>query len=310
MGDDIYNPKEERRWRMYVIIGATGHIGGELSDILLRNGQKVRVIGRSMERLQPLAKRGAEAFAGDINDSQFLTRAFTGAQAVFTMVPPDPKTQNPAAHYEEAGKSMVKAIRSTGVRYVVNLSSLGADLPESTKLTKIFRDYEDLLNGLVTLNIVHLRCGFFMENLYSGIERIKKGIFGSDLRGDLKIPFIATRDIATEASKYLLKLDFSGIVTRELRGQRDLSMNEAASILGKAIGQPVLKYIQFSYEDTEKGMIGAGLSPAMARTLVDLARAINETMVYQKTLRTAESTTETSFERFAQTFVSMVKAAA
>ena len=79
---------------MYVITGATGNTGSVVAKQLLAQGQKVRAIGRNADRLQPLAKLGAEPFVADIRDAAALTRAFTEAQAVYVMIPPDMASQD------------------------------------------------------------------------------------------------------------------------------------------------------------------------------------------------------------------------
>ena len=73
---------------MYVIMGATGNIGSKLANILLDKGEKVKVIGRSAERLKPFVEHGAEAVVGDVSDVGFLTYVFKGADAVFALIPP------------------------------------------------------------------------------------------------------------------------------------------------------------------------------------------------------------------------------
>jgi len=38
---------------MVAVMGASGHIGGRISDLLLAAGEKVRALGRSAEKLSP-----------------------------------------------------------------------------------------------------------------------------------------------------------------------------------------------------------------------------------------------------------------
>jgi uncharacterized protein YbjT (DUF2867 family) len=292
---------------MYIITGATGHVGGRISDILLSTGQQIRVIGRSAERLEPLVKQGAEAFPGDMADPQFLTRAFTGGKAIFTMIPPNIKADNQREYQNKITESIVTAIKNADVRYVVNLSSIGAHLAEHTGPVLGLRDQEKRLNEIPGLNVVHIRAGYFMENLYGNIDMIRKGMLGTAMRGDMKVPFIATRDIASAAAKYLMYLDFSGSSVRELLGERDITLDEITKIIGKAIRNPRLKYVQFSYEDTVKALIGMGMSRDVAQSFVDLSRAANEGILYRGIRRRSESTTGTSFEEFAKTFATIIR---
>ena len=295
---------------MYVITGATGNVGGGIADILLSTGQQIRVIGRSAERLQPLVKRGAAAFPGDMADPQFLTRAFSGAKAVFTMIPPNLKAENLRENQNKITESIVTAIKNARITHVVNLSSIGANLPDHTGPVLGLRDQEERLNEIPGLNVVHIRAGYFMENLYGNVDMIKKGMFGTAMKGDLKVPFIATRDIASAAAKLLMYLDFTGSSVRELLGERDISLDEMAKIIGKAIRNPRLKYTQFSYDNTVKALIGMGMSRDVAQSFVDLSRAANEGILYRGIRRTPESTTGTSFEVFAKTFAAIIRRAA
>jgi uncharacterized protein YbjT (DUF2867 family) len=295
---------------MYVITGATGNVGGRIADILLSTSQQIRVIGRNPQRLDPLAKKGAEAFPGDMADPEFLTRAFTGAKGVFTMIPPNLKAENLREYQNKITESIVTAIKNAGVTHVVNLSSIGATLTEHTGPVLGLHDQEERLNQIPGLNVVHIRAGYFMENLYGNIDMIKKGMFGTAMRGDLKVPFIATRDIASAAAKFLMYLDFTGTSVRELLGERDISLDEIAKIIGKAIHTPKVKYSQFSYGNTIKALVGMGMSRDVARSFVDLSRAANEGILYRGIRRTPESTTGTSFEEFAKTFAAVIRKAA
>ena len=88
---------------MYVITGATGNTGSEVAKKLLAAGGQVRVVGRSAQRLGPLVKKGAEAFVADITDTGALTKAFSGANGVYAMIPPDVSAPDVLAHYQRVG---------------------------------------------------------------------------------------------------------------------------------------------------------------------------------------------------------------
>lgn len=288
---------------MYAITGATGNTGKKIAEALLARGKKVRVIGRTAERLRPLADKGAEPVVGSLDDAAFLTRAFTGVKAVYAMIPPNYAAPHFRAYQNKLGEAIATSIASAQVPYVVNLSSLGAHLPEKTGPIKGLYDMEQRLNKLERTHVLHLRPTYFMENLFWSMNLIKTmGMNGSPLKGDLLIPMIATRDIAAEAAERLFRLDFSGKSAKELFGQRDLTMVEATRILGKAIGKPELPYVQFPYEDAEKAMVGMGLSLDMARSFNELYRAFNEGTLKPTEARSESNTTPTSIEEFAKVF--------
>ena len=293
---------------MYVVTGATGNTGKIIAETLLAKEKKVRGIGRNAEHLQSLVKKGADTLVGSVTDGAAMLRAFQGAQAVYLLIPPNNAVENFRAYQNEVGKAYSSAIRQAGVPYIINLSSVGAHLSQGAGPISGLYDVEQQLKRIEGLNIVHLRAGFFMENLFFNLDLIRtQNIIGTPLRGDLLIPMIATRDIAQVAGQLLLSLGFSGQSTRELLGQRDISMQEATRIIGKAIGKEGLTYVQFPYEQAEQAMVGMGLSKDVAHSLIEMDRALNEECVRPLENRSPVNTTPTSFEQFAETFAEVYR---
>jgi uncharacterized protein YbjT (DUF2867 family) len=286
---------------MIAITGATGNIGSKITTDLLSKGQHVRCIARTVDQLQNFAAKGAEIAAISLDDTDALATALTGVDAIFAMIPPHYQAQDFRAYQNVIGESIASAIETAGVKYVVNLSSQGANLTEKTGPIKGLYDQEQRLNKMEDINFLHLRPTYFMENLLVNINMIKQmDIMGSAIRGDMKFPMIATQDIAKFSAERLLKKDFSGITVQDLLGQRDLSMSEAANIIGNKIAKPGLKYVQFSYEDTEKALVDMGFSVDVAKLFIEMSRAFNDGLL--DTPRTQENTTQTTFEEFAVTF--------
>jgi uncharacterized protein YbjT (DUF2867 family) len=284
---------------MYTILGATGNVGRKISDILIKKGQKVRLIARSIDRLRPFVGKQAEVFAGDATDTEFLVKAFTGSDAVFTILPRNIKAENGLSYADKIGASIARALTLARVKYVVNLSSVGAELPEGTGPIIGLHRQEERLNNIKGLNVLHLRAAFFMENQLMNIDLIKsRGVNGSAIRGDIRFPMIATKDIAAFAAERLMKCDFTGSSIRYLLGQRDLSMIDATELIGRKINNPALVYVMFPYNEAEKGLMSAGLSPDMSRLYVEMIKAFNDSRIIAK--RTPENTTPTSFEVFCE----------
>ena len=285
---------------MYVIIGATGNTGSVAADALLAKGEKVRVIGRSTERLERFTKKGAEAFVADAKDAAALTRAFTGARAVYVLIPPNPTAPDFRADQEAVSDALAAALDISGVTHTVVLSSLGAEHPSGTGPIAGLHSLEQKLNANPKLNTLYIRAGYFMENFFLGIAPLQKmGIFGGAIRGDLKISMIATRDIGAYAADALQKLDFTGKQTRDLLGQRDLSYNEAAPIIGKTIGKPTLSYSHFPGMLVKMAMGQMGLPSKTVDLILEMFEAINKGLVAAREPRTPQNTTPTTFETFA-----------
>jgi uncharacterized protein YbjT (DUF2867 family) len=290
---------------MYVITGATGNTGSVVAKQLLAQGQKVRAIGRNADRLQPLAKLGAEPFVADITDTATLTRAFSGAQAVYAMVPPDIRNPDVYAYEERVADALAQAIEKAEVKYAVVLSSIGADKPDKTGPVLGLYNLEKKLNRIASLSALFLRAGYFMENTLGQAGIIHGlGKAAGPLRPDLKVPMIATHDIGVFAANALLKLDFSGKQTRELLGQRDLDYNEVAAIIGKAINKPDLQYVALPDEQLKPALVQMGMSPNMADLLLEMSASLNSGYMKALEKRSAQNTTPTTYETFvAEEFV-------
>jgi uncharacterized protein YbjT (DUF2867 family) len=288
---------------MHVVLGATGHIGSRLARLLLERGEAVRIVGRKPDRMAFLQGRGAVPLMGSLEDADFLVRACTGARTLFSMIPPQPYARDLRSFQARVGAAIAAAVAATGITHVVNLSSLGAHLPEGTGPIAGLHEHEERLNALPGLNVLHLRAGYFMENLLLNIDLIKaNGINGSPIRGDLRIPVIATRDIADVAARSLATLDFRDIAIWELLGQRDLTMREMTRLLGRAVGLPALRYVEFSADETERAMVNTGVSRDVARLTCQMYQAFNDGRITSGLVRTSRNTTATRFEEFADVF--------
>lgn len=286
---------------MIAITGATGNIGAKIAENLIKRGEAVRCIARGREKLDALAAKGAEVAPLDLTDTDTLAEAFAGADAVFAMIPPNYGAADFRAYQNEVGESIAQAVDRAGVGAVVHLSSQGGHLPDKTGPIKGLYDQEQRLNRRKNVNVLHLRPTYFMENLFMSLDAIRsRNIMAGAIEADLKIPMIATADIAAYAAERLSKRDFSGHTVKDLLGQRDLSMNDAAEIIGEKIGKPDLQYVQVSYADMQNALVSMGASEDAAGLFAEMTRAFNDGLI--KTPRTAENTTETPFETFAEGF--------
>src|SRR6266404_6879831 len=282
---------------MYVILGATGNTGSIAANFLLSKGKKVRVVGRDSGRLQRFVDKGAEAFTATVSDAAALTKAFSGARAAYLLLPPAKSRED----QERESDAIAKAVTESGLRYAVHLSSYGAQVPEGTGPVTGLHSSEQKLNAISGLNVLHLRAAYFMENNLAAIGMIHgMGIFGNALLPDLKLPMAATRDVGDYAARRLLDLDFSGKQTRELLGERDLSITEATAVIARGIGKPDLRYEQFPYHQVQQALTQMGVPPKGAELYIEMYKAINAGVLVPLEPRSAENSTPTSFEQFVQ----------
>ena len=289
---------------MYVISGASGNIGKIVALKLLSNGKKVRVIGRNADKLKTLTDKGAEASVGDLADVNFLKQAYKGSEAVYIMIPPDPHSTDFKAYQKKIADNHLEAVKANGIKYAILLSSVGAHLRNGAGVVDGLGYLEEIFSNLKGVNVLNLRPSFFMENIFGQIGTIKQmGITGSSLKGDLHFPMVATKDIAEVTARRLADLKFTGNTIEYVLGPADVTYNEAAAVIGKAIGKPDLKYVQFSYEDAKNGMVQSGfVSGNVADLYNDMSKGFNTGSALNAHKRTPENSSPTTIQEFAQVF--------
>lgn len=290
---------------MYVVTGATGNTGKGVAQGLLEAGKKIRVIGRSSEKLKTFTEKGAEAFTGNLENPDFMKRCLEGAKAVYALIPLDITAPDIREYQNKVAEALSAALKSSSIEYVVSLSGIGAQLKKDGGIVQGLHDMEQKFDAIAGISVLHLRAANFLENLYGQIGIIKQmGVMGSSVKEDLPHPMVATKDISALAVKRLLALDFKGPGNvAYVLGARDYTFREIAHTLGKAIGMPGLQYKEFPPEQEKQGIMQyMGASESMADALVQFHDSTNKQIVMAGVNRSAENTTPTSLNDFSVLF--------
>jgi uncharacterized protein YbjT (DUF2867 family) len=258
----------------YVLIGSTGNITKPLTIKLVEAGHDVSVITSSEAKKGEIESLGAKALVGTIEDRQFLTNSFSGADVVYTMVPPkwDPKDWK--AYIGSIGANYAFAIKNAGVKKVVNLSSIGADLNSGCGPVSGLHQVENELNALADVDVKHLRPGYFYNNLLANIGMIKgMNIMGSNMKPDSLLPVADISDIVEVAASFLLEPTFTG-KSFEYIVSVVITPGSITALIGKELGKPELPWVEFTDEQSIAGMQQAGLSEEVARNYTEMGSAI------------------------------------
>jgi uncharacterized protein YbjT (DUF2867 family) len=281
-----------------VVLGATGTVGSKIADILLNEGHGLTLIARHTENLEKFRSRGAEVIAGDVMDVETLTNAFRNADSAFIILPDNVKAENTRAYQRQVTGTLIEAIEKSGIKYIVNMSSVGSHMHEGNGMMGGTGEQEVRLNQLKDVNVLHIRSAYFMENFIRTIGVVKKmGINGTVADGDHSIPMVATKDVAGIAAKHLSDLDFEGKSVHAVMGPKNYTYREFTTIIGKAVGIPDLPYVQLPVEQAKQAFLGNGFSEDFVDNLLEMGTAVKSGfMNYQK--RDASTTTPTTAEDF------------
>jgi len=262
------------------VTGSLGNISRPLTETLVRQGHSVTVVSSKADRKKGIEALGARAAIGVVDDVDFLTSVFTGADAIYCMIPPNHAAPDLLAYYKKIGECYVAAISKSGVKRVVNLSSYGAHLERGTGIIVGSYRNEQLLNGLPGVSIAHLRPGYFYYNLYAFMPMIRNAGFIAANYGDSDpLVLVSPTDIAAAAAEELVK-QADGITVRYIASD-ERTAQEVAGVLGEAIGKPDLRWKTISSEEMQRGLEAAGMSAGFAALYVELSGAIHNGKLHE-----------------------------
>ena len=265
-----------------VVTGSLGNISKPLTKELVQKGHAVTVISSKPEKQAAIEALGATAAIGTLEDVKFLTATFTGADAVYCMLPPfnyfDPNLDIMATTRRLVG-NYAKAIRESGVKHVVHLSSIGAHLEKGNGVLAFHHLAENILRELPSdVAIVHMRPTGFYNNLYDFIGMIKaSGFIAANYGADDRIVWVSPSDIASAIAEEIE----TPPVSRKVRyvASNELTCNEVASILGEAIGKPDLKWIIIPSEQMQSGLEAVGIPQSRAEGIVEMNAGMHSGLV-------------------------------
>lgn len=259
-----------------IITGSLGHISKPLVQELVQKGYAVTVVSSNPDKKTAIEALGATAAIGSVEDAEFLAITFTGADAVYTMVPPT-SYFNPDldlfAYCRSIGNSYAQAIQQSGVKRVIHLSSIGAHLEQGSGLILAHRAIEQIFDRLKDVTLTYMRPTSFFYNLYGFIQGIKyNGVIAANY-GMEKVVWVSPLDIAAAVAEELEAP--TGQKVRYVASE-ELTGNQVASILGAAIDMSDLKWLLTTDEEFQAQLLAIGMNPQIAAGLTEMQSAMDK----------------------------------
>jgi len=282
------------------ITGSLGNISRPLVAQLTGKANEVTVISRSSDKVSEIEGLGAKAAIGDVSDADFLVRTFSGSDVVYLMIPPSYQAEDMIGYIAETGKKYADAIAKSGVKRVVVLSSMGAHLPVGNGPLSGLALAEKHYAQLPGVEITYLRPGAFYVNYLAQIGLVKNfGIVGDNSAPDSRFLITHPADIADVAADAIL--DPKPGKTMRYIVSEELTNENIASFLGKSIGKPDLKWVQFDNDQYRQGLLQNGFSSSAAQAFIEMGEAFREGRAWEEADKNPDQIVrgKRSFEDFA-----------
>ena len=227
---------------MILVVGATGHLGGAVTRMLLAQGQPVRILVRPQSDYQPLAEAGAQVVLGDLKQPGSLDAACQGADTVIT-------TANSAARGGEdtvqtvdleGNHHLIDAALAAGMNQFIFVSVLTADANSPIPFIQAKGKTEDTLRAS-GLPYTILAPNGYMEVMVAGVVGMP-AMMGQPVTivggGRRKHSFISVGDVA---AFILAAIDNPAAINQKLLlgGPQPLSFRDAVAIYERALGHQI-----------------------------------------------------------------------
>lgn len=256
-----------------VITGSLGHISRPLTEELVEKGHYVKVVSSNPNKQKDIENLGAVAAIGSLENADFLTATFTGADAAYCMIPPAnyfDHNLDLLAYYRRLGNNYAHAIRQSGVKRIVNLSTIGGHLDKGNGILLGAHDVEEILNELPTdVSITHMRPTSFYYNLYGYADSIKnQRVIAANYGAEDVVPWVSPVDIAAAIAEEIV-MPLAGRRVRYVASD-ERTCDDTAKVLGAAIGKPDLKWIIVTDVQARSGLEAIGMNPTIAAGMVEM----------------------------------------
>lgn len=279
-----------------IVTGSLGNISQPLTQTLVAQGHQVIVISSDQNKQTAIINLGATPAIGSMSDLEFLTNTFKGADAVYAMIPLSFTEPDLGSYMHRIAKNYMQALKEAGTKRVVLLSGWTADMIKAENV-------EHVLDGL-DASITVMRPAAFYTNFYQSMDLIKgtgfigkfltlrhsglralltgkTGVLMGNYGGDDRIVFVSPKDIADAVAEELVLLPKEQKTVRYV-GSEEMTCNEAAQIIGTAVGKPWLKWVLLSDKDMLQGLKMARIPEKLAENLVEMQAIMHSGKALEK----------------------------
>jgi uncharacterized protein YbjT (DUF2867 family) len=248
---------------MYIVVGATGHVGSAVAKILLDEGEAVTVVTRSPQKADAWRRRGAEVAIADVHDVSSMREVFRRGRRAFLLNPPADISSDTDREERRTVHCLLEALDGSGLEKVVAESTLGAQPGRECGDLNILYELEvGLRNQPIPASII--RAAYYYSNWDAMLEPVtKSGILSTMFPADLELPMVAPQDLGRVAARLLREP--AAPTMHCVEGPQRYTPDDVAAAFAAALGRKVRVDVipRGSWQDTFRSL---GFSDAAARS--------------------------------------------
>lgn len=253
---------------MILVTGAAGQTGQAIIRSLADRGVKAKaMVHKQADRARLAAYGGIETVVGELADDRGLQTILKGIDTAYLVSSVDPDMT-------DLHQQFIDSAKRAGVRRIVRHSALGAAVESGSRLLSWHGEAERYLEAS-GIGWTHIRPNYFMQNFESFIKGsvCATASFATSL-GRTRVSMVDVRDIAAVAAEILIGDGYEG-KSYAITGPESLTMDQAATILGRSLGFPV-RHRSLSDMELRNELVGAGTPVWMADAFTELYGVFRE----------------------------------
>jgi len=283
-----------------LVLGATGNVGSQVVKELVEAGANVRAGVRSPQKAAALESDKVSLAEFDTNKPDTFDTAFADVDKVFLITPLIP-------NLVEVQTNLVAAAKKAGVKHIVKLSGMGAEVEPGVTMTRWHRAVEKAIEAS-GMSFTFVRPNGFMQNYsnFSG-QTIKAGNAFYLPMGNGKVSHIDVRDIAAVAAVALTQDGHTG-KAYEVTGPAAISNAEIAEIISTVVGRKI-NSVDVPEDAARQEMQKLGMPDSLVEANLELYGVYKAGYAAEVTPTVEQVTGKKtiSFEQFAQDFITAFK---
>ena len=242
-----------------LVTGATGSNGTELLKRFAAHQIPVRALTRNRKHADAIQSPTTEIVEGDFAKPETLKAPLQGIETAFLL-------SNSTEDAEQQQLNFVEAARQSGVKHIVKLSQLDADIHSSARFLRYHAHVE---RAIQDAGIAHtfLRPNLFMQSVLGFAALIKeKSLFPAPM-DDGKVSVVDIRDIMDIAFLALTQTGHENKIY-DITGPQAITHGEMAEQLSQALNRTI-SYANVTPDEMRQSLVGAGFPQWQADGLLE-----------------------------------------